>query len=123
MKTIQKEALGELLYEISQIHTYWKNRTKKLKWWKSETGHNENIRRLCKIPLSHPNSIIQISYIYLLHLEYISSRTVYRSVKKKVSTYRKQVLENLELQLSEYGIQIDTNSRFPWSPLLHNTRQ
>jgi len=98
--------------ELSELHAHWKKGEKKVKWWKREIGDPDiNIRRLCKIPLPHPESSVLIAYIYLMHLNYIFERTSCKSAREKILRYRQKVLERIEFYLKKYDIQFKPNDQ------------
>lgn len=113
--TLKKQAQKELLGEITQLHKIWKSRKKRLKWWKMETGEFGNIRKLCDIPLPHPDSYISIGCIYLLHLDYITKVTSCNPARLKISKYRTEVFNALKLSVEKYTIPTSGKGFFPWS--------
>lgn len=101
----------EVLVEIAQLHKIWQDGRKTLKWWKSETGYvGVAIRKICKIPIPHPESAIQIACIYYLQLDYISKRIKNRII----SRYQKEVYEFLKKYTTKFGIKTCNNKPFPW---------
>lgn len=93
------------------LHRTWKQGKKTLKWWKNETGHKGiNIRKLCYIPLSHPESIVQIGCLYLVHLDYVYQRTCEPAIFK----YRADVFDFLRKIALKYDLPIKDDGLFPW---------
>ncbi len=101
--------------ELQALHKIWKKASKPLSWWKHETGYvGVNIRKLCKIPIPHPESVLQIGCVYLLHMDYVIQRTTRASTRKHATSYRHEILEFLKKCACKYDMP-NTGSPFPWS--------
>lgn len=107
---------NEFLKELTHLHKIWRLKKKRLKWWKMETGYyGDNIRKICNIPLPHPDSHILIGCIYILHLDYITKATSCNQVRLKILRYREKVFTALKLSMEKYNIQTSKEGVFPWS--------
>jgi hypothetical protein len=100
-----------ILDDIKQTHKHWKSGKKSLKWWRNHTGYyGYNIRKLCKIPLSHPPSSISIDYIYLLQLEYVVNVTISKSARTKALGFRQEVTQVLTSKLKQKKVSVENYS-------------
>jgi hypothetical protein len=106
-----KQNKKEILKKLRELHQTWKQSKKTLKWWKNETGYvGINIRILCKIPIPHPEPIVQIGCLYLIHLDYMYQTICEPAILK----YRTDVCDFLKKIATKYDLPNTDDGLFPW---------
>ena len=100
---------NDILNDLQETHQQWKSGKRTLGWWRNETGYQQfNVRKFCKIPLSHPPGLILIDFLYLLQLDYVIRNTSCVPARKKAQLFRQEVSRTLRSKLKKKGIPLKT---------------